>query len=147
MDHEVVASRHQHREIVHRSLENLHVDPAFAGHLAIEGEHGWREIDDGHLRARRRIERTVFAAAGGEAEHLQPIEPVGQPTAARRSAAAEPRAWIGKRPICRGPRKGRPTLGQPVPGPGIVVEHEVADRLAQVDRHDDVLFRVEALPL
>ena len=40
MDHEVVAGGGHHREIIHRTLQDLHVDPPLAGHLPVEVEHG-----------------------------------------------------------------------------------------------------------
>ncbi len=39
MDHEVVAGGGQHREVIHRALQDLHVDPPLAGHLPVEVEH------------------------------------------------------------------------------------------------------------
>ena len=90
MNDEVEASRGQHAEIVHGSLKDLQIDPSLAGHLPIEFEHRRRQIDHGDAGPCRRVERPVLAAARGEAEHLEPIEPVGQPAAAGGTAAAQP---------------------------------------------------------
>ena len=137
MDDEVVAGGGQHREIVHRALEDLHVDPPLAGHLPVEVEHGRREIDDGDARTRSRIERAMLAATRGQAEHLQSVEPVGQPTAARRSAAAQPRAGIGKRRIHGRPCERRQASSEPVPRAGIVGQHSVATAVVVPQHHDD----------
>ena len=137
MDHEVVAGGGQHREIVHRTLKDLHVDPPLAGHLTVEVEHGRREIDDGDSRTRRGIERAMLAATRGQAEHLQSVELVGQPTAARRPAATQPRARIGKRRINGRPCQRRQACSEPVPRAGIVRQHGVATALVVPRHHDD----------
>ena len=85
MNDEIEPSAGEHRKIVHRALQDLEIDLPLAGHLTIEFEHRAGNIEHRHLRAGRCIERAVLAAAGGEAEHVQPVESLREPRPACRA--------------------------------------------------------------
>jgi len=110
----------QHVEIIHRALDDLEVDAPLAGHGAVEGEHGLRDIHHRHPRAGGGVERAVLPATGGEAEHLEAVEHRRNPRAFRRTTTAEPRARVVERAIGRGLGERRTRVGEPVPGPAVV---------------------------
>ena len=126
MDHKIESAGPEPREVVHRALEDFHLQSPLPGHRTIEIEHRRRDIDDGHPGAGGGVERPVLPAAGREAEHLEPIEPFGQPRPAAVPAAPEPAARIAEGLVHRGLGKGRVRRSEPIPGPLVVGENRVA---------------------
>ena len=90
---------------------------------AVELEHRRRDVDHGDPRSGRGVERAVLAAAGGEAEHVEPVEPLGQPRAGRAvPAAAEPAARVVEGLVGRRPRERHSRLREAVPATAVVVD-------------------------
>ena len=122
MDDEVESAGSEHREVVHRSLDDLEVDPPLAGDRTVEREHRWREVDHGHASSGRRIERAVLAAPRGEAEHVEAVEAVRDPASTGGSRGAEPATRVVEGCVDRRPRQGHAGCRQEVPAAAILLD-------------------------
>ena len=123
MDHQVEPGGGEHREVVHRALDDLEINPPLAGHGTVEREHRGGDVEHRHSCPGGCVERAVLAAAGGKAEHVEAVEPYREPWASGGARRAQPAARVAKRLVRSWPREWHALGGQTIPGAAVVVDH------------------------